>query len=243
MYKNKLWKLLTTYTRTKMKIAIMLIGTVSNKHRNRNWKFGKDNIKKNLFDCWGSQHEITSYIVSDEIHPEEMIEFYNVKKFTYDIRLISGKYEKALDVISEEDVDFVIMTRPDILFFKPVTDLNIDFQKFNFLFKEKTMFKETLQGGKILQLTCDNFFALPKKYVNPFRQALIDRTNCAQEEYGYSITSGELHTIYSFLHPYIGKENIHFISHPQTSFSGGNNIYVLHRYDIVPGDLGPIDIV
>jgi hypothetical protein len=212
-----------------MKIGIVLTGLVSIL-KNRDWKRTKDNIKENLIDCW-STHETKIYLNTNEITPE-ILEFYKPEKWTQTYLTLYLKYRtlKSIELVQEEDLDFIIFTRPDILFLDKVSLFNIDFNKFNFLFREINHFYD----GRYF--TCDNFYALPFKYLDPFRQAINNPENEA--------FSGHFHDqIYPGLKKIITEENIHFIQEEE-GYSGPaqNKFYLLDRYNNIDGDLGPTSI-
>jgi hypothetical protein len=212
-----------------MKIGIVLTGLVSIL-RNRDWRRTKDNIKENLIDCWPT-HETKIYLSTNEITPE-ILEFYKPGKWAETIVnfQLQRRTLKSIELIQEEDLDFIIFTRPDIVFLDKVSSFNIDFDKFNFLFREIHHFYD----GR--HFTCDNFYALPFKYLDSFRQAILDPENLPFE--------GHFHNqIYPGLKKLITDENIHFIQEEE-GYSGPaqNKFYLLDRYGHIDGDLGPTSI-
>lgn len=203
-----------------MKIAIALIG-ISEGFRGRNWNRTKNGIKKDAIDCWVEQgHEVKLYLTGNHI-PSDMIDFYNPTKYEVIHINLMAKYLAGLQQLKGEDVDFIICTRFDMVFLDKLSNWNIDFNKFNFLFREKNHFYD---GRK---MTCDNFYAFPVKYLDSFIQALLDPSNPPFK--------GAFHDqVYNGLEKLIGESNIHFIEE-QEGFSGnlGNIYYLLDRDDTV----------
>jgi len=217
-----------------MKIGICLIGTML--MHNRNWHRTKDNILEKLINCWGIDNQVSVYLCSDNI-PNDILEFYKVKNYVEGGNSIKEKYISLLSKLFDEDVDFIICTRPDIVFFNPVSTFNLMFDKFNFLFRELNLWGDIETSNGFGKWTCDNFYAFSKNYLNDFYNVLVDcpkvRPFC-----------GELHSqIYPCLVDNIGKKNIHFIQRePGMSGNGMNKFYLLDRYYTEPGDLGPTNI-
>lgn len=211
-----------------MKIGINLIG-LSQFYRNRNWRRTKEEIYNKVISCWEG-HEVKVYLTTNNIS-QELLDFYKPVKYqeVYGDISLKGKYRIGLDLLKDEDLDFIITTRFDIIFFEKISLLNIDYNKFNFLFKEINHWDN---GEKY---TCDNFYAFPSKYTIPLKNTIssIDTPRL----------DPDMHHLYSYLLPTLGENNIHFITE-EHSFSGSglNPFYLLDRYDLVDGDLGPTSI-
>lgn len=63
-------------------------------------------------------------------------------------------YIKSFEQIKNEPLDFIISTRHDIHFHKDMSNIGIDFEKMNALFKERGWWDN-------MKFTTDNFFAFP----------------------------------------------------------------------------------
>jgi len=209
-----------------MKIAICLIGNMT--LRNRDWNRTKNNIYKNIIDCWGEGNEVSVHICSEQI-PKDIVDFYKVKSYVLCNGSLKEKYLSFLPKLFDEDSDFFIFTRPDIVFLNEVSKYNLMFDKFNFLFREVNHWDRFY--------TCDNFYTIPKKFLIDFYETI---NFCPKVE----LFSGELHSqIYPCLVDKITKKNIHFIqSEPGFSGVGQNKFYLLDRYAEIVGDLGPTNI-
>jgi hypothetical protein len=210
-----------------MKIAINLIG-VSLGLRNRDWNRTKHGIKEKIIDCWVEQgHEVKTYLISNYTD-QDMINFYNPVKYQTTPNTLMTKYQIALNQLEDQDIDFIICTRFDIVPFNNVCSWNLNFDKFNFLFREINHFYD----GR--GYTCDNFYAFPKKFLKSFIQALTHPDNPP--------FAGMLHNqVYNGLEKIITKDNIHFIQEEE-GYSGYNTFYVLNRYNKIQGDSGPTSI-
>lgn len=223
-----------------MKISVCLIGDMSS--RNRNWDRTKINIKSNLISCWGQNNEVDVFICSEHV-PDNIIDFYQPKKIIIQESHVKDKYVSLISEILDEKTDFIIFTRPDIVFLKNVSSFNIKYDKFNFLFREVNHWSQTHK------YTCDNFFATSKQHLIYFYKTLL---NCEKVK----PFSGELHSqIYPCLVDYISDKNIHFIDKSTAFSSNGeslnnavpgylalNDYYLLDRYYNIPGDLGPTTV-
>lgn len=217
-----------------MKIAICLLGTMT--VHNRNWYRTKDGILEKLINCWGNDNYVSVYLCSDNI-PKDILEFYKVKNYIDSGSNIKERYMLLLPKLFDEDVDFIICTRPDIVFFNQVSTFNLMFDKFNFLFREVNHWGDVETSNGYGKWTCDNFYAFSKKYLLDFYNVVV---NCPKAR----TFTGELHSqIYPCLVDNIGKKNIHFIQRePGFSGNGLNKFYLLDRYYTNPGDLGPTNI-
>lgn len=185
-----------------MKIGILLTG-ISSGIRDRDWKKTAASIKEKVINCWPGNN-VSTYITTYE-HDEvdELIEYYTPVK--YQILDYSGSdqrltYAKSLEMLIDQDLDTVISTRFDIEFYKKISEYSIDFNKFNFLFREGNHWWQNHL------YTTDNLFIIPHKmipitvdvvyglYTNPYRNY------------------PDLHPLYSRILPIIGTQSIHFLT-------------------------------
>ena len=140
-----------------MKIGVCLTGVCYDNNRNKDWRKCVDNIKATFGDV---EYYITTYNTQFNY---DIIDVYNPKKIQFlDGGSQRSTYIKSLENIEKGDVDFLICTRFDILFKKNINELNLDYTKFNFLFKEKGNWDRIINGITIRFVT-DNFFAFPIK--------------------------------------------------------------------------------
>ena len=151
-----------------MKIGILLTGVsygynVGHEKADRDWNLTKDNLKTNLIDCFKDTDDVSVYLTTYK-HPtnQEVFDFYQPKKLLlldYEGSRQRTTYAQGLRNVLDEDLDFIIIGRFDIIFKQKITDLNIDFNKFNFIFRE---IEPHWTKDKFVS---DTFFAFPKKFL------------------------------------------------------------------------------
>lgn len=186
-----------------MKIGINLVG-ITNGSRDRDWNTTKDTIKEKIIDCWGD-NEVKTYLTTyDNPTINDLISFYKPTKLT----LIPYKgsdqqttYIQSLKELLEEDLDIIISTRFDIDFTKKLSEHNIEFDKFNFFFKEANGWWE------FHKFTNDALFIFNKKYLKQFIQSVEEFNLKPYRPPNHK----DLHPTYRYLVPKIGEENTHFI--------------------------------
>ena len=186
----------------KKKIGVVIRGiTTGNTQRQRkDWTVTRDNVKEYLIDPIGQSCTvyITTYGNNDL---KEVQEFYNPKKLNSLDFEGSNQLDtmiKALINIEQEELDFIIVIRFDTEYLQKIDTFEFDFDKFNFLFKEKNAWA----GEKFIS---DNFFAFPKKHLQSFIDALKDEQS--KPSRGFN----DLHNSYNRLKDIIGEESIHFV--------------------------------
>lgn len=195
-----------------MKTVVCLTGiaNLNTGYKKRDWRYCFRNIK----ETFGEEviYSLTTY--NDVIDIPQLITVYNPKKL-----LILGKeynqraiYKQALMQIFDIECDFIICTRFDIHFFKKLSELNIDYEYFNFLFPEANTWDKH-------QFVTDNFFAFPRKYIGSFIYALELMENDA-------LNKPFMHHIYKYISNQAIKHR--FISNKQ-EFSDRNSFYQLIR--------------
>ena len=203
-----------------MKIGLNLVGKSYVPNERRDWTVSIDNIKKSIIDVYNPEHSVSVYMCTYETETtNQLIEQYKPVKTTLldfsnsDQRLT---YIKSLKELLNEDLDIIISTRFDIFFYKPFSELNIDFTKVNFLFREEGWWKSR-------KFTTDNIFIIPKEFLAQFIESI-------QDTYDKPVRNcSDLHPVYNFLLPKIGEKNIHIISNEYYS-SNTNDYYTLTRH-------------
>jgi hypothetical protein len=201
-----------------MKIGVLLTGIsyIKNTYTNRDWRLTSDNITDTVINSWNTDN-INVYLTTyDNNDNTELLEYYKPKKHKLleyegsDQRLT---YIKSLELLLDEDIDFIVSTRFDIYFKQKLSNLNINFDKFNFLFKEV--------GWSHENFVTDNLFMFPKKYLNDF---MITINN--EYENPKRIDCSDLHNIYNRL-SYLDT-NLNIISNV-LELSNDNSFYKLIR--------------
>jgi hypothetical protein len=202
-----------------MKIGLNIVGISYNKETKKDWK--DSNIKQTLIECLNQKYEVETYITT-YMHNEllELIKHYD-SKITTIIKSDKSEqiltYIKSLKQLVNEDLDVIISTRFDIFFNQNFDELNFDFSKFNFLFKETGWWDN-------YKFTTDNFYIFPKEYLQNFIECIEElyktppRNNCT-----------DMHGMYNFISKKISEDNIHFIS-DNHMISNVNEFYKLTRF-------------
>jgi hypothetical protein len=125
----------------------------------------------------------------------------------FSLSFMQKTYCESLRQLLDQNLDFIISTRFDILFEKDMSTLNYDYDKMNVLFREK--------NHNHLNFTCDNYFAFPKKMIRQFSDSIMELFNSGQ-------TNG-LHGTVHHLSTKIGYENIKILD--KNDQLGKDNIY------------------
>lgn len=126
----------------------------------------------------------------------------------------------GLCLVEEEPLDFLVVTRFDLKFNQKITDMNLDFTKFNFIFKEEAMWDSH-------KFVSDTFFAFPMKHFYGFADAL-EKLSYSGQHYPHTF----MHHIYDFVVKEIGEENVHFICGDEKAFSHQNRFFDLVRTEV-----------
>jgi hypothetical protein len=189
-----------------MKVGIILRGIsvgTSQMGNGTDWRIIKDNIKENLIDSFGQKHDVSVYLTT---YPNETLEelsnFYKPKRLN--VVPFEGSNQRiniiqsCLD-IEHEDLDFIAITRFDIRFFQKMADLNIDYDKFNILYKE---IEPNWSNSRFVS---DIIFFFPRKYLSHFIEAV------AMEQKNPTRAYVDMHNAYLLMCNLIGEDNIHFI--------------------------------
>ena len=205
-----------------MKIIVDLIGASYNNNVgpngfNRDWNLSKESIKNNIINPLKQFGDVSVYITTYDNDQIKDIEYYFDVKDTLLIPYENSHqritYHQALNRILDIDVDFIVATRFDIDFFKPITNLNFDFDKVNFIFRDgEPHWSNTRCVG-------DCFFGIPKKYLNVFIDSI---------EWVHNTNGWYMHPIYNYIVQHIGEVNTNFLFEGN-HFSNKNEIYELKR--------------
>lgn len=198
-----------------MKIGINLVGISSDPvgqdameyvggSKERDWSFTKEHIISKVIGCWG-ENEVKTYLFSYQNNDiDDIINWYKPTKHNFipfEGSHQQTTYIKSLEQLVDEDLDFIISTRFDIKFYKPLSEYDIDFSKSNFFFKEA----DGWWHNPICKFTNDALFMIPKIHLNDWIQALKNlHANPPR-------VNPDLHGAYRFVTEIIGEENAHFL--------------------------------
>ena len=206
-----------------MKILINLVGLSYHNVGNglHTYKLVYDNFFKNVVNPLKENHQVDFFLSTYEMDESgELEKIYNPIKSNYK-KLQSSKfaafdtYIESVQKLKEFDYDFYIVTRFDLDIKIP---LNINFQKFNFLFKEKDWWDNH-------NCTTDTFYGFPNSMLDGFINGIIDCRN-KNGQPGYL---GLFHKLYPDLVNYINVNDIHFID-DETQTVQTSDKYKLSRY-------------
>lgn len=193
-----------------MKVAVILTGCSYGMRKDTrllqtDWNQAKYSIKRNVIDCFIEQgHEVSVYLttyVTDQV-PAELINFYKPKKtvlLQFEGSQQRTTYLESMRQLLNEDVDLIVSTRFDIAFSNPITQFNINYNKFNFQSKLKN-----LRYWVDHQFVDDNIFIFPKKYLQNF----IDTVQYIMAEWHFDVG---FHPSYNYMVKFIGQENVNFL--------------------------------
>ncbi len=191
-----------------MKIGINLVGITYGDSRERNWQNTKDSIMDKIISCWGN-NEIKTYLTTyDNPTIDSLISFYKPTKLTlipYQGSDQRTTYIKSLEELNEEDLDVIISTRFDIDFTKKLSEHNINFDKFNFFFREANGWWERHM------FTNDALFIFNKRFLKDFIDSIVEFDRNPYRPPNHK----DLHPTYRYLIPKIGIENSNFILNSQ----------------------------
>jgi hypothetical protein len=208
-----------------MKIGICLFGIIYGKsgpyQDEKDIKHCWLNLKNMLIDPFKQNgHDVEIYLstyqVDDSDKYEEILELVKPTKVIFsnfnNSNSITTKLAGLKDLCSNANLDIVILTRSDIHFSKKIVNENIDFNKFNFLFKEKGNWESR-------KFTTDNFYMFPFSMVKTVTEAFEKTVGSF-----YHTT----HALYDKLISNINKNSINFISDIE-ELSDINSFYTVCR--------------
>jgi hypothetical protein len=195
----------------------------------RNWKLCCDNIKRFFGD------KVTYFLTTYGGASTELLNFYNPKSSLFlDIESSTQRktYIKGLQLVDDSSFDFIISTRFDIIFKKNLEDFNINFKKFNILFREKGTWGVARTDGLVINFVTDNFFAFPvhhKKYFIEVIQGLEDspylkgsHNNAHPLPFMHHVYDGSVPKLHELV-------DVHFCSDQLENSHVDNSFYKLHR--------------
>jgi hypothetical protein len=203
-----------------MKIGICLIGvSFSDTGVRRDFRHSSENFNEMIRRPYEIDNEVSVFVTTYHSPYEQLLlETYKTKLHQF---LNIGNshqrltYIKGLELIENEDLDVVICTRYDINFKKIIKELDLDYDKFNVLFKELN----TWDNHKFID---DNLFIFPKKYLPAVKESILKAHHGPLSRFNF------LHNIYEPLAEIIGVDNIKFMSETH-ELSNFNTFYDLKR--------------
>lgn len=205
-----------------MRIGISLAGvSYTTSGKKRDFRKTYENFFETVFNPLAATHDVSVYTTTypHELQ-DELLTAYKPKKHQF--IPFEGSHPRStlihgLCLVEEEELDFLICTRFDIKFNQKVTDWNIDYTKFNFFFKEKSMWDSH-------KFVTDTLFAFPHSMLYDLTDAM--QALCSD---GHYAPHTFMHHIYGYVLPRVGEENVHFIHGDEQALSHDNRFYELVR--------------
>lgn len=207
------------------RLGISLVG-ISHLTGNQRWPVSrsyldcKENFLTHLLYPLEKKMEVKVYTTTyTSTESDNILNFYKPKKHQF-LKLETSHqiitFLLNLYMLEKQDLDYLLITRFDIFFNEAFKQLQFDFNKFNFLCKEKDHWEN-------YRFVNDCFYFLPysmlgdllvackELYDNPPRPGLMD-----------------MHGLYSPLIKIIGDNNVNFLTQ-EHYLSSNNPVYTLKR--------------
>jgi hypothetical protein len=156
-------------------------------------------------------HRVSTYVSTYPLNCAETEK--QLHEFIKPVRVCYSEYQgsdpftckgAAFNSFENDDLDFIILTRMDLHFYKKLALENIDYNKFNFLYPE---------GGRgesfwweILRFTTDNVYLWPHRLTQQVKYALLDTYRSLRPD------KTDTHPLIHKLLLNIGPDQIHFLS-------------------------------
>lgn len=187
-----------------MKIAILIRG-ISHGKGKADFRKCVTNIRENLINPLKVNHEVKTYICTyDHPYIEEMRHLYSPEKI--DIIPFEGSnqlstFVKSLEMLKDEDVDFIFVTRFDLNYKHKITEVGkLDYDKVNFLYPPHDPLYMHLE------FVSDLAIFLSKKHINE----MIEATNYLSKNQPRPGLI-DMHGIYKSLKLFLSEDQIHFM--------------------------------
>ena len=191
-----------------MKIGILMAGISYGYKSDRDFRHCFPNINKNLIQPLKNNHDVEVYVTT--YHHEYMLELQDLFK-PVDIKILPYEGNTQLTTRKEsflqadkDHLDFFIMSRFDLHFNQPLSNFNLDFNKFNIVSREGKGFWESER------FVGDVLFAWPKFLQDGVRKTFQDLLQATSSR-DWRHEGKHNHNFYIHLSPNIGEENIHFM--------------------------------
>lgn len=218
-----------------MNIGINIVGVSgdgSELYKGRDWKIQKEIIMSQIINCWKG-HDISLYITTYE-HSEiqEMISFYNPKKIiTLDFfnSNMQITYLKSLQQLVGENLDFIVSVRPDFFPFEKISEYPIQFDKFNFLHKQGSLWEKDVEYADYetaitrwkvhihptYHLVNDTLFMFPVNMLGMFIETI---QNLYDDTHFPGFTYATMHNVWIHLRKFLNTDQIHYIFSEPVNF-------------------------
>lgn len=213
-----------------MKIAFCFFGILYGKG-------GKTGCERDFRHCWPNiermivdpyrklGHDVklyfSSYPIEDASAEKDFYKLVKPDKIIFSqlegSNAFTSKKRLFETFIDDTSIDTVIYTRSDIHWNQQFIDTNIDYKKFNFLFREKDWWNSHM-------FACDNLYIFPQNMSKVFYQAMLD-------DHSSPAQSIHKHELPRFLSKYIDLDKLNFMTE-ENQYSDMNTFYTLCRNEL-----------
>ena len=219
-----------------MKIGIVLTGIANGKVDDtsgfnipRNFMNCFDNIQEKLIIPFSENYDTKLYLTTyNMFNPNEVIEAYKPHKhqlLPYENSAEITTYIKSMEMLLDEDIDFIVTTRFDLFFRSRIIDWNIKYDKFNVAFKEGNY---SVTECMPLNFTDCTIFMFPKKYLKSFIIALKQTWQFHPQPFFRK----NMHPVTYNFSKIMGKHAVHFLSNKYHVSSHENSFFFLYRQKV-----------
>jgi hypothetical protein len=215
-----------------MKIAFCFFGILYGKGGKtgceRDFRHCWPNIKRMIVDPYKQlgfdiKLYFSSYPIEDAKAEKDFYEQVNPDKVVFSKLENSNAFtskEKLFETFLDDDtIETVIYTRSDVHWNQKIINTNIDYKKFNFLFRERDWWYSQM-------FACDNLYIFPQSMSKSFHMAML-------EEHASPARHVHKHDLPRFLSKYIGIDSINFMTE-EHQYSDMNTLYTLCRNELRP---------
>lgn len=212
-----------------MKIGFCFYGLLTDSYQGRESVQEKDyrhcwpNLYRNVVEPFLKDHEchifVSTYETKQEIK-QEMINLIKPEQVIYSDKQSSTPFTSKINVfrlLDNKNLDFIIHCRLDLHFHQPFSTYNIDYNKFNFLFREKDHWH--------LRYSNDNVYMWPHRMTNLVEDSLRRTYRIVRP------TTHCTHGLHIKLSEVIGQEEINFISNDEDR-SDVNSYYTICKREL-----------
>ena len=215
-----------------MKIGVSLVG-ISYDH-GRDFQHCYQSIKENLIDPYAEDNDVSTYITTyNHELIDTLLDLYkptHSRIYDYNYYGQVPSHIGALEMLKSEDLDIIIVTRFDIHFNQVMKHINVDYTKFNALFREQTHGQ-----WAELEFVTDNYFVFPHHMIDDYIAALRScqsnppRSHCQ-----------DLHGVFLRMQNIIGIDKMHIVSPILENSHLNNSFYYVCRPEGErrPGQIG-----
>jgi len=180
-----------------MKIALIYRGNYIRKKRRFTFFNIIDNHKSMLIKHLPNCDLFFSTTPNNTEADEKLLQLLDWKKtnFTTNNTCVYDSVASSLNFYDFSEYDIIVNVRFDLRFNKPLSEFNIDYEKFNFLWLEPTNFN---QNGNTR--VCDLMYVFPIKYMTNFKNIDLEDSEVRYTRNRIIGLPDQTHHLLQFLH-------------------------------------------